>query len=146
MTHPPDFTPEPGWLAGDVARVTARLKEWGHDMTDDSQGATPGAPMTLTEFERAMAACIRLAARRCERSEDVVRYRFRPLILRLRAGERERCKALSGAVPKEPQTAQEIARDTLASIGSTATEVHPHSDIGMLVAGLRRIAEMEPQS
>ena len=49
-------------------------------------------------------------------------------------------------LPRVPQTAGEIARDTLASIGSTATEVHPHSDIGMLVAGLRRIAEMEPQS
>jgi len=30
---PPDYAPEPGWLADDVASATARLKEWGRDMT-----------------------------------------------------------------------------------------------------------------
>ena len=29
MTKPPNYTPEPGWLADDVASATARLKEWG---------------------------------------------------------------------------------------------------------------------
>ena len=47
MIQPPDYTPEPGWLAKDVARATARLKEWGHDMTKPARKviAETRAPM-----------------------------------------------------------------------------------------------------
>ena len=58
------------------------------------------APLTLTEFERE-AGEAPAAARRNDRfgrpsllSDYIVRHYFRPLILRLLAGERERCASL----------------------------------------------------
>ena len=115
-------------------------------------------PMTLAEFETEALELTRDAR---EHEYDIAGTinLLRPLVLRLLARERARCidairdetrdAVNAGTTPqfvRVPQTAGDIARDTLASIGATATEVHPHSDIGILVAGLRRIAEMEPQS
>ena len=62
-------------------------------------------PMTLAEFEQAAVARVRLAqepdgAGNYESAEDIVRYGLRLLLLRLLAGERQRCaRAVIGAFP-----------------------------------------------
>ena len=92
MTKPPNYTPEPGWLADDVERAETRIAEW------EGRTNVASEPMTLAEFEREAVERVRLAQQpdstmRYERAEDIVRYGLRPMILRLIAGERQICGA-----------------------------------------------------
>jgi hypothetical protein len=90
----PTYTPEPGWLAADVARAEARIAEL--------EGRTNVAePMTLAEFQKHAAAQMALYVGGIMDMDETERE-FRELGLRLLAGERARCVQRAQHIPPCP--------------------------------------------
>ena len=126
MTMPPDYMPEAGWLADDVARATARLKEWGHDMTKPARKVI-GNVIDTDKFKGGMLHSERITAilSALTAADYVIERGWQPIET---APTMEAIQVIGGEVTY-PVTASWTGRDDepwcLDALGNVGQEIDP---------------------